>query len=287
MRFVVKSLAVLLLCGAFTLVPDTAEAQTVLDGVYIKENTKTRKVIPYPYVREADVMWSRRVWQVIDVKQKMNLPLYYPIDEINDRKSLFDVIKNALLVDGSITAYSTGPLGQDDEFTTPLLVSDVKDLLFDKDTVYTEDPDTGELVASVQETSITSVDVTRYKLKEVWFFDKQRSERYVRIIGIAPQKMKYTEDGEATGAYETLFWLYYPECRYVFANWEVFNRQNDAERRSYEDIFQKRFFDGTIIKESNVYDRNINEVYQGIDALLQAKQIEQELFELEHDLWSY
>ena len=86
-------------------------AQTVLDGAYIKEHTKTKRVVPYPHIREADVMWYRRVWRTIDLREKMNHTLYYPTEPINDRKSLFDVIKQSLLVDGSITAYNIGVVG--------------------------------------------------------------------------------------------------------------------------------------------------------------------------------
>ena len=82
------------------------QAQTVLDGAYIKEHTRTKKVVPYPNIREADVMWAKRIWQVIDLREKINLPLYYPLEELNDRKNLFDVIRYGL-EDGSITAYST------------------------------------------------------------------------------------------------------------------------------------------------------------------------------------
>lgn len=275
---------ILFLAGSFQ---SHAQNATVLDGAYIKEHTKTRKVIPYPYLREADVMWDKREWEVIDLREKMNLPLYYPIKPINDRKSLFDVIKNALLVDGSITAYSTGVTGQDDEFTTPLLPADVQKMLSKPDTVSTQDPNTGEMVQRIVQKKIASSDIKRFKIKEDWLFDKQRSERYVRIIGIAPQKEKFTEDGEPTGAYETLFWLYFPECRYVFANWEVFNVKNDAKRLSFDDVFQKRKFEGYFVKQSNVYDRDISQVDQGMDALLKSKEIKQELFTYEHDLWSY
>mgnify|MGYP006282430113 CR=1 FL=1 len=265
----------------------SAEAQTVLDGAWIKEHNKTKKVVQYPFIREADVMWARRIWQDIDLRQKMNLPLYYPLEESNGMKSLFDVIRDALLVEGSITAYGTGVTGLEDDFRTPLLVNDVKNILSKVDTTYTEDPDTGELVEVVQRIDVNNQDVTRYRIKEDWFFDKQRSERYVRIIGIAPLKERISEDGEPTGAYEILFWLYFPECRYVFANWDSFNRFNDAERRSFDDLFQKRMFNSTVVKESNVYNRNLDDVYTGMDRLLKAEEIKEELFTLEHDLWSF
>ncbi len=263
-----------------------ATAQTVLDGLYVKEHTPTRKVVPYTYLREADVMWSKRIWRIIDLREKINHPLYFPIDEINDRKNLFDVIKHALLVDGSITAYYPGPILDDDEFKVPMLTSEVKALFSSVDTTFTEDIETGEFVPVIQPIELNSSEIKMYKLKEDWFFDKQRSVLDVRIIGIAPMKENRGEDGEVRG-YAEMFWLYFPECRYVFANWDVFNRQNDAERRTFEDIFWKRMFSSYIIKESNVYDRRINEEYTGIDALLEAEKVKNKIFLLEHDMWHF
>lgn len=278
---------VLFAVAAGVYLPNTTSGQTVLDGAWIRENNKTKRVIQYPYIREADVMWAKRIWQDIDLREKMNLPLYYPLEESSGMKSLFDVIKDALLVEGSITAYSTGVTGQEDDFRTPLLRSDVQTMLEKPDTTFTEDPDTGEMVAVYQVIETNSQDITKYRIKEDWFFDRQRSERYIRIIGIAPLKERISADGEPTGAYETLFWLYFPECRYVFANWDSFNRHNDSERRSYDDLFHKRMFSSTVVKESNVYDRKLDDVYTGIDRLMKAKEIKEELFIMEHDLWSF
>ena len=263
-----------------------AVAQTVLDGAYIKEHTKTKRVVPYTHIREADVMWARRVWRTIDLREKMNHPLYYPEDPINDRKSLFDVIKQGLLVDGSITAYSPGPMLDDDEFKKPLLASELKEIFTRVDSSTTEDLTTGEMIDVVQEIPLESREILMYKVKEDWIFDKQRSTMDIRILGIAPMRENRGEDGEVRG-YAPIFWLYYPECRYVFANWEAFNRENDSERRSFEDIFWKRQFSSYITKWSNVYDRNIAEHRIGLDALLEAEEIKQQLFELEHDLWNF
>lgn len=273
----------LTLCGGIKQVV----AQTVLDGAYIKEHTKTKKIIQFPHLREADVMWSTRIWRVIDLKEKINHPLYYPLREINDRKSLFQVIRDALIVDGSITAYDPG-VTLDDEFNVPMLISEVQEVLSATDTVYVDDPDDWDnQIMVIQQNDITPDLIERYQIKEDWYFDKQRSELYVRIIGLSPQIAALTADGERTGAYKTLFWLYFPECRYVFSNWDVYNRVNDAERRSFDDVFMKRQFSSYIYKEQNVYDRSIIEYATGIDALLESERIKEEIFLLEHDLWSF
>ena len=263
-----------------------AQASTVLDGAYIKEHTRTKRVVPYTYIREADVMWARRVWRTIDLREKLNHPLYFPTEPINDRKGLFDVIRQGLMVDGSITAYDPGPLLTDDEFRKPLLKAQLEEIFTRLDTQYTESLTTGDLEMVVQRIELSSADVKMYKLKEDWIFDKQRSTMDIRIIGIAPMQEKKGEDGEVRG-YAPLFWLYYPECRYVFANWDAFNRSNDSERRSFEDIFWKRQFSSYITKWSNVYDRQISEYKPGLDALLEGEEIKQALFEFEHDLWNF
>ncbi len=275
------------LAMAFCAAP-AAEAQvpTVLDGAYIKEHTRTQRVVPYTHIREADVMWARRVWRTIDLREKLNHPLYFPTEPINDRKSLFDVIRQGLMVDGSITAYDPGPLLTDDEFRKPLLRQQLEDMFTRMDTQYTEDLTTGDMMMVVQPINLESRDIKMYRLKEDWIFDKQRSTMDIRIIGIAPMKEIRGEDGEVRG-YAPLFWLYYPECRYVFANWDVYNRENDAERRSFESIFWKRQFSSYITKWSNVYDRQINQYKTGLDALLEGEEIKQALFEFEHDLWNF
>lgn len=263
-----------------------AQVQNVLDGAYVKEHNPTKRVVPYPHLRQADVMYAQRIWQVMDLREKMNHPFYFPLEEIADRKSLFDVIKHALLVEGSLTAYGLGPTDDDDEFRYPLSQSEIDSLLRPIITKPTEDPDTGDIIYVDVEEPVQSRDITQYKIKEDWIFDKQRSERYVRIIGIAPMKEDYDDEGVKRG-YKTLFWLYFPECRYVFANATVYNFQNDAQRRTFEELFQKRMFTSYIVKESNVYDRSIASYARNIDALLESERIKDELFTIEHDLWHY
>jgi gliding motility associated protien GldN len=264
----------------------TVQAQTVLDGAFIKEHTKTQRVVPYPYIREADVMWERRVWRQIDLTEKINLPLYYPIQPINDRKSLFDVIKDGILVDGSITAYNPGPVGQDDEFKVPYTPAEVKGLLSKIDTLQRPNLITEEMETVIDTQEVTSENIKRYLLKEDWIFDRQRSVMDIRIIGICPMEQVIGDDGAVRG-YHPLFWLYFPELRYVLVNWDVFNRENDAERRSFDHLFWTREFNSTITKVSNVNDRNISENKTGMDALLQSEEIKADLFNFEHDLWNF
>lgn len=263
-----------------------AQTPNVLDGAYVKETNLTKRVIPYPHLREADVMYKRRIWQEIDMRQKFNHPFYFPLDPIQDRKNLFDVVREALLVEGSLVAYSAGPLGEDDEFTSPLSADSIRKIL-NPVTLVKQYDEYGEVIGSVKQSNELSSDqITRYRIKEDWIWDRQRSERYVRILGIAPMLEDFDIDGNSVG-FRPLFWLYYPECRYVFANSEVYNMFNDAQRRTYEDLFQKRYFSSYIVKEDNAFNRKIVSYARGLDALAESERIQHELFNIEHDIWHY
>ena len=111
----------------------------------------------------------------------------------------------------------------------------------------------------------------------------------VRILGIAPmQEDKDEVNNKPLGTFSPIFWVYFPDARKVLINAEVFNLvKNDAERRTYDDIFWKRMFSSTIVKEANVMNRRIDEYMVGLDALLEAERIKTEIFNIEHDLWEY
>ncbi|MEX1132089.1 MAG: gliding motility protein GldN [Flavobacteriales bacterium] len=248
--------------------------------------TRDARAIPYAHIREADAMWSKRVWRIIDLREKINHPLFFPAEAGHGCPSLFEVVRNALLHEGGITAYDPGPLRSDDSFSKPLESDAIRTLYGRVDTVWTEDLVTGELVPVPQVQRLESRTVTRYQIKEDWVFDKQRSAMVIRIVGIAPMAEVRGPDGELRG-HAPLFWLYYPECRPLFARWLSPSRWNDAERITFEEIFDKRIFSSTIIKVSNVYDRRINEHLTGLDALLESERQKQQLMEFEFDLWHH
>lgn len=282
MNSIMKGLGTLAVIALFAVSSSDAVAQAdVLDGVYIPEHAPSRKVISYTPLREADVMWTQRIWRMIDLREKINHPLYYPEVPKSNFKSLYDVIKDGI-IEGTITAYD--PI--DDEFRNPMTKDEVLSRLSQADTSLEENFETGELEEVIITNDVLATDMRRYELKEDWFFDRQRSVQEARIIGISPQVAKYDESRNEIGK-SPLFWIYYPQARYVFANQVVFNRQNDAERRTYEDILWKRMFNSYISKESNVYDRSIFEYTTGIAYQLESEKIKNKLFLLEHDLWSF
>lgn len=255
------------------------------DGIYIRENSPSRRPIPYTSLREADVMWSKRVWRVINLKEKINHPLYYPTTALSDRKSLFDVLKDGAIKSGSITCFSV----IDDEFKIELTKSEVEGKLISWDSAATtEDPNNpGTFISAPTKNEVKSENISQYRIKEDWFYDKQRSVLDVRIIGLMVAIPKVSESGEDQGGVLPLFWVYFPEIRPVLATQDVYMRHNDAERRTFDDIFWKRMFSSYITKESNVYDRSISEYTSGFNALFESDRIKDDIFKYEHDLWHF
>jgi gliding motility associated protien GldN len=296
---------IILLLVTATLCVVDINAQDVLtteemNSVFKKEKHHNKRVQQYASLRQADVMWSRKIWREIDMRQKINHPFYYPENDgvghtIEDRKSLIDVIYSAIL-EGSITAY--GNPSMDDEFREVMSQDDIKKIGGAKEELVTViDWDAVNAGADPEEATkdtLTKIPfnrntVKKWRVKEEWFFDKQRSVMDVRILGLAPlQEDRDEVNNQLLGSFSPLFWVYFPEVREILINAEAFNLvKNNAERRTYDDIFWKRMFGSTIVKEANVMDRKVNEYMIGLDALLEAERIKSEIFNIEHDLWEY
>ncbi|MBJ09931.1 MAG: gliding motility protein GldN [Flavobacteriales bacterium] len=280
----------LLILTSFGLITSVS-AQDILDGAYkkdIRDGGKDRLEQKYHHVREADVMWSTKIWREIDLREKINQVFYYPVQRIDDRRSLIDVLMDAIN-EGTITAY--GNAYKDDEFKSPMTPAEIKEIGVSGnlvDTVDFYDEDREEEVFELIYNTFDPSTVTRYRVKEEWYFDKQRSVMDVRIIGLCPIRDRFDEDSNEFLGVEPLFWVYFPEARKVLTKAEVFNhRKNNAARLTFDDIFHKRFFNSYIVKESNKYDRFVNQYKTGLDALLESERIKEEIFHLEHDLWEY
>lgn len=255
---------------------------TPRDGVYDKINVVDKRPIPYVYVREADVIWSQRVWRVVDMRERVNQPFYYPEVPQNGWRSLTTVIMDALK-EGQITAYDAAT----DEFLVPLTYEEIIGRLERVQTVTLQrDYPPYDYYDTIIQTQFNPMDVKRFRVKEDWFFDKQRSMMEVRVLGICPVRDNLDESGNIRGD-ETLFWIYYPEARETFAKAEVFNPNNATQKLTYDDVFWKRTFHSTIYKESNRFDRRISEYATGIDALLESDRISRKLHQYEHDFWEF
>lgn len=287
-----KKIEVILL-GLFFFLSPSLFAQVVdepednSDGFYEKESElieNGKKAFEFPYVREADVVWAHRVWRVIDFKEKINQVFYYPTLPDQGRKNLFTILDEAL-TEGRIRGFET------DMFEKEVNWEETKADLGGTEIIskWEQDIDGNDIETFDTITiSLKPEDITMMRIKEDWFIDKNRSVEDVRIIGFALIYMQQKEEGTPPVPM-SLAWIRYndPEVRELLANSEVYNMDNDRARRSYDDIFRKRIFSSYVIRESNDFNRWIENYASGIDAIMESQRIEDYLFEMEEDMWEY
>ncbi len=261
------------------------EAQ-IVNGAYKRTDIIQKKPMPLPSVREADIFWSQKLWRIIDLREKMNLPLYYPTVEIDGRMNLISLLLNGI-ENGQITPYDAS---LDDDFKVPMSYEQVKASFGAEATTEEKiDFDTGERTMVTIQGEIRPNDIKQYMVKEEWYFDKQTSTMNVRIIGICPIR-EFVRAGDATGQVQRqkLFWVYYPEARPLLSTNLVLNPYNSAQQVSFDDLFIKRNFNSYVVIRENVYNnREISAYLSGKEAMLESKRIEDEIFDYEQDLWEY
>lgn len=252
-----------------------------MDGYYKKANILRAKVTPYANLREADVVYAKRIWREIDLREKMNQYLGAP------KARLIDVLMEAVEA-GELTAYDPNPSKDDpngDGFAIPLTPGKARGRLADSTVVDKFDKNGDKIGSSMQAGEFNPDSIVRFRIKEDWVFDKQRSIFEPRIIGIAPL-MKLKVAGVETD-YQPVFWIYFPEARQVLATKEAVSRNNDATGLSFDDVFMKRLFTSIIIKVSNQKDERIKDYAQGIDKLYESEKVKKSLMDWELGLWQY
>ena len=249
------------------------------------------KPLAYGYVHDRDVLMGKMVWEIIDLSEKINFPLYFPIDTANigsDRRSLYDVLTRAIKSGEISEVYS------DSYFNTKKTYKDIQASLSRIDTTDAgrEQINAGQTVSEeyVLRSDLTAQDVTQYKIKGFWYFDKRQSELKYRLLAICPVTPDvYTMNSDEKD-YIELFWIFYPDAREVLHEAKAFNNKNSAMPISFDQILNSRRFNSVIYKEENVYgDREIKEYMKdnAQNQLLEAERVKEKIRDFESDMWNY
>lgn len=269
--------------NSYDAVDDDWKPSLVRDGVYDRVEHVTR-ILPWQSLRENDIMWKKRVWREIDIREKQNMAFRFPGDDYTGGGYFIEIILDAVKK-GKIKAYSN----VDDRFTNALTKDQILEMMIGQpDTNEVIDPVTGEMKVIITRREFNPDLITKYRIKEDWVFDRNLGRMVVRIVGIAPIKDIIDENTGLFRASQAVFWLYYPEIRPMLAQYEVFNPENDVARMTWNDYFEGRFFSSKIIKTSNPFDLSYsNRRMSPLEALYEGKKAEEMLFNKEHDMWVY
>ncbi|MGX1931156.1 type IX secretion system ring protein PorN/GldN [Flagellimonas sp. 2504JD4-2] len=293
------------LIGALSLLPVSIMAQANILNAKLPQDigVKTEAQIEqdndaplkYGYVDDRDILWSKTVWEVVDLDERVNFPLYYPTDTIGigaDRRSLYHVlmknIKNGKLTEVYTDSYFTEKRRFED-LTATLSKVDTTDLGY-------EQLNAGEQISAefINQRDLNAADIEEYRIKGIWYFDKRQGELKYRLLGIAPvaPDVNFIDD-ESVDPGENkveLFWVWYPAARQILHDAKVYNQRNSARPISYDMLLNARRFNGVIYKEDNVHgDREIDDYVfdNALFQLLEAKRIKEVIRDREQDMWAY
>ena len=252
------------------------------------------KPLAYGYVDDRDILWSKVVWEYIDLNEKINLPMYYPVDTTSvssDRRSLFDTLLRGIK-SGEITE-----IYDDSYFTTKLSASEVKNKLARVDTTDAGFDQLNRGSSNISEyidrINLTSQDIEGFKIKGLWYFDKRQGELNYRLLAIAP----IAPDVQTMGREDLnidellpLFWVWFRSARNLLHEMKVFNEKNSAYPISFDHLLNARRFSSIIYREENVYgDRDVSEYVKGnaLFQVMESNRIKDNIRNKELDMWNY
>jgi gliding motility associated protien GldN len=262
------------------------------DNAFDKSSLTSRIPLTYEYLRWDDALFAEKVWRELDLREKMNQTFRYDATDDNGSQMFISMLLKAVN-SGAVTAFA------DDRFTTPMTTSEIQQITAGKaDTVPQYDvKDINKIIGYVvTRASFDPKSVMKIRIKEEWVFDRESSRMFVRILGIAPLKTEYFQEGTGQSSgkergVSTLFWVYYPDLRPTLAKYEVYNPKNMGQSRmTWEELFESRMFSSYITKSTmdNPSNRNIKQyIKDPILALLEGDNIKEKIFNYEQDLWSY
>jgi gliding motility associated protien GldN len=261
------------------------EAQQALDN---------DKPLEYGYVDDRDRLYSKMTWEKVVLDERVNFPLYYPVDTNNigkDRRSLYDVLMKNIKNGRIANIYD------DSYFSTKRTLKDIQDAIKKTDTLdigYEQYNAEGRVDPEYITTrEISSYDISAYLVKGLWYFDKRHGELKYRLLGIAPAAPDVNfidSDDEANKAPIALFWVFFPDAREILHEAKAFNNKNSAIPLSFDHLLNSRRFNGYVYREENVQgDRSVKDYIadNALMQLLESDRVKEKIRNFEQDMWSY
>ncbi|PLK44087.1 MULTISPECIES: gliding motility protein GldN [Emticicia] len=255
-------------------------------------------------VNDANVMYKVTLWRKIDLREKMNQPFFAKGNEIT--KHLIEGVKA-----GVLDAYANDSLVTKltlEQFSERLQIKEESSGLSkeEREAGFTDAPTSDDgwggggdstskndgfgnkTVMPSGATEYFPNQLTTLELREDWLFDKQRSRQYydIQSLGIVIPAAQTALGFDRAVAY----FKFKDLDRYFRSNPKCiwYNAANTAQHKNLADAFELRFFRGRITKKSNAADRDLDDIYKSArEGLLKSEQLENELMELEHNLWEY
>lgn len=263
--------------------------------------------------RADDIVWSRIVYRIVDLRDKPNNRLYFPVKPTERYKSLFRIILDAT-VEGKVKAYDKIDFDIQPNYETPIPADSVKNRYATCD--WNSANNTPRISSIIEKDALTNqnkVNAYNYEdyaskqmkfiIQEVIFFNKHYSKMFSKIIGIAPIYV-YNEtnvtNANMTGLKRTgesawnflqssvTCWYLFDELRPYLSKQYLIPNGNDSQRLTYDEFFAQKLYSSYLLGDSNMFNRMLLQAYNQPEQIIkEQKRIETELLNIEQDIWEY
>ncbi len=259
----------------------------------------------YPILNH-DVMFKKRVWRRMDLREKQNRPFFAFNNEIT--KIIIEAVQAGILhpyLNDSLRTRMSK-----EQFLENLKMPDLggglteeeKALGFGEDDGWGDEEDGGGDDWGEEEETDTEAtasadyffpnEVSILEIMEDWIFDKRRSRQYFDIQAVT-LIIPAATFASTTGLQKPIGTFKYIDLVALFrsmpeeAIW--FNPQNSAEHKNLADAFTLRLFTARMTKIANPENQEIVDIYNRSprDGIMASQQLEHKLMEMEHNLWDY
>lgn len=218
-----------------------ADTIPTTDGFYQVNNLEDAVPFAYPQVNLKNIRFYKRVWRDIDLKDERNFIYAIP------GNSLMEVIMKGIET-GKLTPYNP----EDDSFKGRLSAREGMARFADSVLVPIFDDEGNQIDSRMTLNEFNPAKVTKFRIKEDIFFDKQRGRLETRIIGVAPLMDITTSSELATSVGSTpAFWLYFPQLRYSLVKVDISDPDRGLYDMTMDDLFVQRKFASSIVRESS------------------------------------
>ena len=281
-----KSSSIFLLCMLSTLVK--GQNRDVLGNLII-ENHKLTPIYKLCYkeptrldvLYESEVSMSKRQWNYIDLTDPLNKKLLNTQSIKDTIYPLIEILEFGIITQ-KIACFMNDQFGSSKNKIYS--VEEFKKLITATDTILEgaldEKTNKDTLVKVIKTTTLNKNTVKGFLLKEEWYFNKKKAVDEVRIIGLAP--LIYSEKDQKT---VQVYWIYFKECRELFASFKTINPIGTDQLNTYSDLFDKRLFTTKPVKESNIFDRNQPENSKGSNVDIESDKNKKNSQNSVRDLW--
>lgn len=245
--------------------------------------------------RSDDIVWSRIIYKVIDMREKQNYQLYFPTRANEEYKSLFRLMLNAI-VDG-VPVYRRNPREIRPSFNDKIIDTDLP-LIFAYDDLRDND-----LIQVDSVTHIIKIGEDQYQqyiksqlkflTQEIVFFDKHYSRMFSKIIAIAPMNSNNPNNSRSKISMDffresILCWFSFDELRPYLAKQYVIPNGNETQRLTFDEFFAQKYYSSYLLGDANMFNRTLLETFNDHEKIRkEQKRIETEMLNFELDLWEF